>query len=101
MRGGESEEFRITPESLGLSRATKTHIPWKDRADESRQILCALTGKEEPIRELILYNAALRLWVADEGAPLARGLDKADAVLKSGAILGLLDRLRERVAAPR
>jgi anthranilate phosphoribosyltransferase len=95
VRGKETEEFRVPPSSVGLSRVTRAHVPWKDAEDEARRVLAALEGGEGPVRDLILYNAALRLWVAGGDAPLAEGIDKADEALRSGSALGLLDRLRQ------
>jgi anthranilate phosphoribosyltransferase len=95
---GEIEEFRVPPESLGLPRATKAHIPWNGPEDESRLVLNALEGEEGPVRDLILYNAALRLWVADEDIPLSDHLERAHAALDSGTAPALLDWLRRPVS---
>jgi len=99
INNGGTEEFRIPPESLGLLRATKADIPWKDEEEEARRLLGALAGDEGPVHDLILYNAALRLWVADETTPLETHLEGARAALRSGGALELLDRLRGRVLA--
>ncbi len=99
VENGETGEFSVSPGSVGLSRATKTHVPWRSADDEARQVLGALEGEESPVRDLILYNAALRLWVADEDAPLAEGVERAGEALRSGAALGLLDRLRQPAPA--
>jgi anthranilate phosphoribosyltransferase len=95
VRDGKAEELRIPPESLGLSRTTRAHIPWEDPEEEARRVLAALDGEKGPVRDLVLYNAALRLWVADEGTPLADQVEKASEALISGAALGLLDGLRQ------
>ena len=97
VKSGEIEEFRVPPESLGLSRATKADIPWKGEEDEAHRLLSALAGEEGPVYELVLYNAALRLWVADETTPLEHHLEDARVVLHSGGALELVERLRERV----
>jgi anthranilate phosphoribosyltransferase len=94
IRGGAAEEFRIPPESIGLSRATRAHIPWKGAEDEARNMLNALGCEEGPAKSLILYNAALRLWSASEDASLAEQVEKADDALRSGTALELLSRLR-------
>ena len=94
VRNGETEEFRISPESIGLSRTTKSHVPWRDADDEARNVLAALGDEEGPARRLILYNAALRLWAADEDASLAEEVVRADETLRSGAALELLSKLR-------
>ncbi|MBV9453745.1 MAG: hypothetical protein JOZ19_06445 [Rubrobacter sp.] len=95
------EEFRILPESLGLSRATKANVPWKSPEDEARHLLFALHGGEGPVSNLIIYNAALRLWVADEDTPLEDHVNKACETLLSGSALGLLRQLRQPLAAAR
>ena len=97
VKSGEIEEFRVRPESLGLSRATKADIPWKGEEDEAHHLLSALAGEEGPVYELVLYNAALRLWVADETTPLEDHLEDARVVLHSGGALELVEGLRGRV----
>jgi hypothetical protein len=72
---------------------TRAHITWKGVKDENRQVLDTLEGEEGPVRTLILYNAALRLSLADETAPLVESVERVDQTLRSGAALELLDRL--------
>ncbi|HZC20001.1 MAG TPA: hypothetical protein VE225_09845, partial [Rubrobacteraceae bacterium] len=95
VRGEETEEFRVPPGSLGLSRTTRAHIPWEDAGEEARRVLAVLKGEEGPVRDLILYNAALRLWVADEGTSLVDQVEKAEEALRSGVALALLEGLRQ------
>lgn len=94
---GEVKEFRNYPESLGLPRATKAHITWRGAEDESRRLLAALGGKDGPVKELILYNAALRLWMSGDGVPLEDYLELARRTLESGAALELARRSGEPV----
>lgn len=101
VENGETEEFYIAPESLGLSRVTRTYVPWKGPKDEARRLLSALRGAGGPLEDLLAYNAALRLWVAEGDAPLKEQLERARAALKSGTALALLERLRQPVAALR
>ena len=98
VRSGETEEFRVSPDSVGLSRVTRADIPWKNVEDETSRSLAALQGKVGPIEDLILYNAALRLWAAENaGTSLAGWVESAREALHSGAALRLLDRLRQPV----
>jgi anthranilate phosphoribosyltransferase len=94
VKNGRIEEFRILPESLGLSRATKANVPWKGPEDEARHLLFALRGEEGAVSNLIIYNAALRLWVADEDTPLEDHVNKARETLLFGSALELLKQLR-------
>jgi anthranilate phosphoribosyltransferase len=97
VRGRKTEKFRVSPDSVGLSRATRADIPWKTTEDETSCCLAALEGKAGPVGDLILYNAALRLWTADEGTSLAGWVTRAREALNSGAVLRLLDRLSQPV----
>lgn len=99
MRSGKTEEFSVSPDSVGLSRATRADVPWKGVEDETSRVLVALDGEAGPVRDLILYNAALRLWTAaeDEGTSLLGWVERAREALNSGAALKLLDNLRQPV----
>lgn len=99
VHGDEIEEFRVSPESLGLLKTTRADLISRGPEHEARCLRGALGGEEGPVRDLILYNAALRLWVADEAVPLAEHLERARAALRSGRVLKLVDRLRGRVPA--
>lgn len=58
VRNARTEVFNISPESIGLPRATRAQIPWRDAEDEARQTIGVLEGEEGPAGALILYNAA-------------------------------------------
>ena len=90
LQDGRLEEFRLDPSSLGLSRSTRSHVPWNGPEDESRRLLGALNGEEGPIKDLILYNAALRLWMADYGTSIEEPLERARTAMESGRALSSL-----------
>jgi len=92
--GGIEGPFSVDPGSLGLRRATKAHVPWRGEGDERERLEAALRGGEGTLLDLILYNAALRLWVADWTVPLAEHLRAARVALLSGATLALAERRR-------
>ena len=71
---------------MGLSRATPAQISWNGPEDESRRLLGALDGEDGPVKDLILYNAALRLWMAAGGISLQDHLTNARSVLESGLV---------------
>lgn len=99
VRDGACEEFTVAPESLGLPRATKAHIPWKSAASEREELLAALGGGgAESVRALILYNAALRLWMGDLESPLNAHLDRASSVLDTGETVRILESFQRDVA---
>ena len=92
------EDVKFSPEDLGLGRATRADIPWKGEEAEAEILLGALSGEEGPVLDLILYNAALRLWLANEAIPLASHVKSAREAISSGAASALLDRMRRGAA---
>lgn len=84
VRDGRLEELKVSPESLGLSRATRADVPWNGPEDEARRVLGALEGEDGPVKDLILYNAALRLWMAADDPPLREHLENARSALEAG-----------------
>jgi anthranilate phosphoribosyltransferase len=85
IREGEVEEFRVEPESLGLHRALGSHIPWQGEEDEANIVESALGGERNEVRNLIIYNAALRVWMSGEsgGASLKESVEKTRDALDS------------------
>ena len=95
---GGDEDVDVVPEDLGLQRATRADIPWEGEEAEAAALLGALAGEEGPVRDLLIYNAALRLWLAEETVPLAGHADRAREAVSSGAAMGLLEKLRRGAA---
>lgn len=79
VENGEIEHFEVPPESLGLRRVARSQITWRSEEREKRDLLAALGGEEGPTRDLIVYNAALRLWM-QTGCDLSLLGDCAEAV---------------------
>jgi anthranilate phosphoribosyltransferase len=99
VRNAKIEVFSVSPESIGLLRATRAQIPWSGPEDEARRVFGALEGGEGPVSALVLYNAALRLWVGGEVASIRGGVDRAREAVRSGAALDRVQRLRRLVPA--
>ncbi len=102
VREGSIEEFTVAPESLRLPRSTKAHIPWNGRQDELEGLRAIFENSGSPeARALILYNAALRLWMGDEDARsgVEDHIDRARDALESGAALRILEEPLSAVAS--
>ena len=97
---GGDEDVKVAPEALGLGRATRGDVPWEGEGAEAGSLVAALSGEEGPVLDLVLYNAALRLWLADETVPLVEHVEGAREAVSSGAALGLLEGLRRGRVAP-
>ena len=97
VREGEIEEFTVEPGTLGLKRATRVHIPWRGSEDEKDGLNAVLSGGgEDAVRDLILYNAALRLWMGDQDqtGTIGEHLQRAREALESGTALRALENPR-------
>ena len=100
IRDGEIRETTVRPGTLGLSKVSRSELPAPDSggARPAREVL---EGARGPLRDLILYNAALRIWTAEGGALdapmedlLGGPLRRARLALDEGRALSLLQRMR-------
>ena len=85
--------FEVTPESLGLPRATLAALSGgtpEENADTTRTILA---GEAGPKRDIVLLNAGAAIWVAGEASSLEAGLALAAESLDSGAASSKLAEL--------
>jgi anthranilate phosphoribosyltransferase/flavin-binding protein dodecin len=102
IEGENIRENAVSPERLGLRKVPRSEIP-SPGAAARHPARAVLEGEPGPLRDMILYNAALRIWMSegDEEAisspledrllePLARAGDALD----SGEALALLESLR-------
>ena len=107
LREGEANEIHIEPETLGLARAGRSCITWTSPEDQAGRLRAILEGKSDTkdlVRDLLLYNAALRLWTADMGAedaPLERHLERARVALDSGSAADLVDEMDRNLTPER
>jgi len=96
---GKLREFSLSPEDFGLTRSAAGAIAGADPAHNARVLESILRGEDHPARDAILLNAAAALVVALGIEPKA-ATERAREVLKSGAAIDALDRLRN-AAVPR
>lgn len=93
VRDGEKRRLEIDPASLGLGSVLRSDIPWRGEADEARSLEAVLTGETGPVTDLILYNAALRVWMAGGGeggsGTLAEAVERAREAVECGAASGM------------
>jgi anthranilate phosphoribosyltransferase len=96
LRGGEIREYRISPESVGLPRATEEEITGGAPAENARVIERVLLGDDRGgARTATLLNAAGALYVAGLVEGLRAGVERAAEALDSGAASRTLELLQE------
>ena len=90
---GSITRFEITPEQVGLPRATLGDLKGGDAAHNASALVAVLDGAKTPYRDIAVLNAAGALVVAGKSPDLGAGVQAASAALKSGAARQVLDRL--------
>lgn len=81
---GEVVTTTITPERLGLKRASIEELTITDPADSAALIRRVLEGEQGAARDIAALNAAAALVVADLAADLPEGLARAFEAIDSG-----------------
>lgn len=94
LRDGQVRTFALDAPELGLRRAELAELKGGDAADNARITRRILSNQEQgPMRDAVLFNAAMGLAVPDGDWQSA--LQRARASLDSGAALAALERLIE------
>jgi anthranilate phosphoribosyltransferase len=92
-RNGEVRTFVVTPEEVGLARATPDQLKGGDAVANAAALRAVLGGEKGAYRDIVVLNAAAALVVAGKAAALADAARLAEQVIDSGAALQTLDRM--------
>jgi anthranilate phosphoribosyltransferase len=91
--------YTVTPEEVGLGRATRADLAGGTPAENAAITRAVLAGERGPRRDVVLLNAAAALVAAGRAADLRAGVQLAAAAVDSGAAQRKLDDLRAYTAA--
>ncbi|OQM75942.1 anthranilate phosphoribosyltransferase [Manganibacter manganicus] len=91
--GGEIRTFTLTPEAVGLPRATREALRGADSDFNAKALRAMLSGDTGAYRDTVLMNAGAGLVVSGKSTTLADGMQAAAQAIDSGRALGVLDRL--------
>lgn len=94
-KDGRLSMFTITPEAVGLPRASLSDLTGGDPAENAARLRALLDGETGPYRDIVLLNAAAALLVADKVETLAEGVAAAAASIDQGKARAALDALIE------
>jgi anthranilate phosphoribosyltransferase len=92
-RDGQVRLFHISPEAVGLPRATLADLtggPPEANAQALRELLAGARG---PYRDIVLINAAAAFLIADKVETLREGVELAAAAIDDGRAAAALERL--------
>jgi anthranilate phosphoribosyltransferase len=91
---GKVSTYTITPEQLGLPRASLADIKGGANPQESAAQMRAILGGEKGAkRDMVLLNAGAALMIAGVAADLQVGIMMAAEIIDSGKALAKLDQL--------
>jgi len=93
LRDGRIGEFRITPQEFGLDTHDIATIRVDGVERSKAMVLAALDNQAGAARDIVAFNAGASIYVAGLAPTLAGGVQKAQAVLASGAARKKLDAL--------
>ena len=85
--------FDVSPEDVGLGRATLSELKGGDPEHNARALREVLAGAKTPYRDIALLNAAGGLVVANRAATLKDGIALAARAIDDGAAARTLERL--------
>jgi len=94
LENGAIEEFTVSPEDAGLSRAGVAAIQGGDATHNAAALVALLQGAHGAYRDVVVLNAAAGLVVAGKAGDLRHGAELAAQAIDRGAALDILDRLR-------
>ena len=99
-RDGSVRLFTITPEAVGLPRATLADLRGGPPDHNAAAMQELLAGAKGPYRDVVLLNAAAAFLVADAVETLREGVARAASAIDSGAANQALERLIAATTAP-
>jgi anthranilate phosphoribosyltransferase len=92
LKDDEVREYKIHPEQFGISTSGLSEIQVRDGSDSKAMMLAALGNQAGAARDILALNAGAALYVAGVADTHAAGVQKAFAVLRSGAAKSKLDQ---------
>jgi anthranilate phosphoribosyltransferase len=92
-KGGAVTTFEVAPEDAGIERADAAALKGGEPAQNAALMRGLLAGERGRLRDIVLYNSAAALIVADRAADLREGVALAAQSLDSGAAAKVLERL--------
>ncbi|GAB6053984.1 anthranilate phosphoribosyltransferase [Magnetospira thiophila] len=93
LQDGQVTEFEVSPGDAGLPTARPEDLKGSDPESNAQALRAVLNGTSGAYRDVVLYNAAAALVVADRAADLKQGVTLAADCIDSGRALAALDKL--------
>ena len=95
LENGEITEFEVLPAQAGLPLATLEDLRGGEAEENAAALNALLQGAAGAYRDVVLFNAAAALIIADKAADLPEGVAMAARAIDEGLALEKLHRLVE------
>ncbi len=93
LENGDIRSFEVSPEDAGLPIARAEELKGGLPAANARALREVLAGTKNAYRDIVLFNAAASLLVADKAGSLKEGVKMAAASIDSGSAADTLEKL--------
>ena len=93
LRDGQVACFEVSPADAGLATADPADLKGGTPEDNAAAMRAMLEGQAGPLRDIVIYNAAAALVVADKAASLLEGAGLAAAAIDDGKAMAALRNL--------
>ena len=95
LKDGEVREYTIHPRQFDMQVSALREIQVSDQTQSRDMLLAALANERNPARDIVAANAGAAIYVSGLAVSLEAGVERARAVLASGAARRKLDELAE------
>jgi anthranilate phosphoribosyltransferase len=85
LKGGKVSTYSVTPEELGMQRASLDSVAVSDAADSLAMLQSVFDNQPGPARDIVCLNAGAAIYVAGLADTLKQGVERAAGVIASGA----------------
>lgn len=92
LRAGVIENYTVQPEDFGIKKQSIEPLCVENTEDSLAFFRCVLANEASPARDIIALNAGSAIYVAGLTKTIALGIEKAYAVIASGAAKEKFDK---------
>lgn len=92
---GKFSDYQISPEDLGIPKASPEQLLGGDIRVNTRIILDVLKGGKGPARDIVLLNSGCAIYAANKAPSIGEGIKMAVQSIDSGAAFEKLRLLKE------
>ena len=100
LNGGKVETYSLTPEELGINRASMPDIRGGTPQENAADIVKILKGEKGAKRDIVVMNSAAALVVGEKASDLKDGLELAQQTIDNGNALEKLKNFVKTAGVP-